>query len=69
MVACWFAKNLPQFKKIPRLEHDSSSKPVVSEGLVGKKKTCEAENEVVEERKHTKTCTTAAIAIQPHRAQ
>ena len=62
------AKNLPRFKKIPRPEHNSSSKPVVSKGLVGKKRTCEAENEVLEERKRTKTCTTAAAAIQPRRA-
>uniref|UniRef100_A0A7N2RF99 DUF4283 domain-containing protein n=1 Tax=Quercus lobata TaxID=97700 RepID=A0A7N2RF99_QUELO len=59
------AKNLPRLKKIPRPEHDSSSKPMVSEGLVGKKRTCEVENEVVEERKRTKTSTMAAVAIQP----
>ena len=57
------AKNLPRLKKIPRPEFDSSSKPVVSEGFVGKKRTCEAKNEVVKERKRTKTCTTVATAI------
>ncbi|KAK9997821.1 hypothetical protein SO802_017424 [Lithocarpus litseifolius] len=49
----------PKFKKTPRLEHDATSKPMVSEGLVGKKRTCEVEYEVVEGRKCTKTCTTA----------
>nr|POE85713.1 putative inactive leucine-rich repeat receptor kinase xiao [Quercus suber] len=47
-------KKKPNAKNLPRLEHDSSSKPVVSEGLVGKKRTCEAEDEVVEERKQFK---------------
>ena len=59
----------PKFKKIPHLEHDATSKPMASEGLVGKKRTCEAEYEVVEGRKRTKTCTTAAATTQPHQAQ
>ena len=58
-----------KFKKIPYPEHDATNEPVISDGLVGKERTCEVEYEVVEGRKCTKTCTMAAVAAQPCQAQ